>query len=331
MNVLQVATCLVLAVFASLAGAQLQNGDVRLVNGEFAAEGRVEVYYDGRWGTVCDDSWGYRDADVVCRQLGHKEADRIYYRAREFGQGTGQIWLDGLDCPSDASSILECRHEGWGVHNCDHDEDAGVKCKRVEPVKPLEMPVRISCPRYTQDGTCEPCPKKRHPSPGDCTAQVVVQGIVEAYYDSEWKPVSLDGWDDASAQVVCNELGYPESFGIPSLEDLWSNWHTSYCTCEEEKEAGSGTGGVLPTPSVCNCPQEHVQENDKFRARLNSTWLNTLECMGSEGRLLDCYFREFGPNQNPALVQLATVRCGFRPHHNCSVKAGDPPVKEVRC
>ena len=46
------------------------NGDVYLA-GESGSEGTVQLCYNNEWGTVCDNGWTGKDADVVCRQLGY--------------------------------------------------------------------------------------------------------------------------------------------------------------------------------------------------------------------------------------------------------------------
>ena len=102
-------------------------GTVRLVGGSNEGEGRVEIQYNGDWGTICDDDWDINDANVVCRMLGFQGASGAPGSAR-FGQGTGPIQLDDVGCSGDEQTIFDCAHPAFGVHNCGHYEDAGVIC-----------------------------------------------------------------------------------------------------------------------------------------------------------------------------------------------------------
>uniref|UniRef100_A0A8C5KPW9 Hedgehog interacting protein-like 1 n=1 Tax=Jaculus jaculus TaxID=51337 RepID=A0A8C5KPW9_JACJA len=113
----------------------LPNGAVRLVrpSGLSSGRGRVEVFVDGRWGTVCDDAWDDKAAAVVCRQLGFPHVVRAARRA-EFGEGRAlPILLDDVRCSGDEHSLLGCKHAGVGIHNCGHQEDAGVVCSHQDP------------------------------------------------------------------------------------------------------------------------------------------------------------------------------------------------------
>ena len=60
------------SLFYCLSG-DCTHGDVKLVGGQTALEGRVEVCYGGVWSTVTNDYWGFQDARVVCRQLGYDD------------------------------------------------------------------------------------------------------------------------------------------------------------------------------------------------------------------------------------------------------------------
>ncbi|XP_030582239.1 uromodulin-like [Archocentrus centrarchus] len=105
---------------------------LRLVNRQNCCSGRVEVFNAGQWGTVCDDSWDLNGAKVMCRQLGCGRARSALQNAA-FGVGSGPIWLDDVRCFGNESSVTDCRHNGPGVHNCGHNEDASVVCEFQQP------------------------------------------------------------------------------------------------------------------------------------------------------------------------------------------------------
>ena len=83
--------------------------------------------HDGVWGTVCDDGWNINEGTVACRQFGYSFVRVV--TSSVYGSGTGQIWLDDLSCTGSESRIIDCSHNGFGVNDCSHSEDAGLVCE----------------------------------------------------------------------------------------------------------------------------------------------------------------------------------------------------------
>ena len=110
------------------------NGDLRLVDGQVAHEGRLEMFHGDEWGTICDDYWTEEDAAVACRQLGYAGAERTFLRSAFGGAASGvPVWLDDVLCTRTEARLIDCPRAGnqaVGAHNCSrgHTEDAGVRC-----------------------------------------------------------------------------------------------------------------------------------------------------------------------------------------------------------
>ncbi|XP_059506691.1 lysyl oxidase homolog 3B-like isoform X5 [Stegostoma tigrinum] len=151
-------------------------------------EGRVEVSYEGEWGTICDDDFKLENAVVLCRMLGFTTAIGWTHSAK-YGKGTGRVWLDNLDCRGTEKDVSECKSLGWGQTDCTHEEDAGVICKDERIPGFVDSNV-ISLSVRLKAGAR------------------IGEGRVEILKGTEWGTICDDRWNTVSASVVCRELGF---------------------------------------------------------------------------------------------------------------------------
>lgn len=186
---------------------------IRLSGGTSSLEGRVEIFHDNVWGSICDNDWGMDEATVVCNQLGFPLAT-VADRSLEFGPGNGTIW-NNFDCEGYESNLIECDVEWDGVPNecISHQGDAGVICSPIE-----EGAIRLF---------------------GD---ERRFEGGVEFYHNGKWGTVCDHGWSGNDAKVACRQLGYPKAryaitnawqyYGFPremyNLEDVGCDGYENY-------------------------------------------------------------------------------------------------------
>ncbi|CAM4620427.1 unnamed protein product [Lepidochelys kempii] len=177
---------------------------LRLVGGAGSCSGRLEVFHQGRWGTVCDDMWALPGAAVVCRELGCGNPLSAP-RGAFFGEGSGPIWLDNVRCQGNESALSRCRAAPWGVHDCQHAEDAGVVCTdelahvRQRFAKPMAPQPRMQKPRMQKPRMQKPRtqksrtqkPRPRPPSAAREETQAPAQVSPQAVLPGKWKPLSL--------------------------------------------------------------------------------------------------------------------------------------------
>lgn len=237
---------------------QLEGHPVRLVGGASHYEGRVEILYKGVWGSVCSGDWDLLDSHVVCHQLGFGpalkhltgESNQLKYG----GEGRGPILLDDVQCTGNESSLAECTHNGWTVHNCIHDHDVIVQCSGMKlhisehfnSIHNIFLPTNLAelnKPVFTIRLNGSDIPNS---------------GIVEVYYGGHWGTICADHWDLTDAAVVCKQLGFRTALSteakiVYSSKETKLTWFESGNCTGHESQLGecqlSGWGRIFGCPA----------------------------------------------------------------------------------
>lgn len=97
------------------------------MDGASRCSGRVEIYHNQQWGTICDDGWDLNDAQVVCRELDCGTATKALPGSR-YGSGPDTVWLDQVNCTGKEAFLNECPKKPWGDAQCDPRRKASVEC-----------------------------------------------------------------------------------------------------------------------------------------------------------------------------------------------------------
>ncbi|XP_076317546.1 lysyl oxidase homolog 2-like [Tachypleus tridentatus] len=230
---------------------EIPESSIRLVGGRTANQGNVEIYHFGEWGSICDDEWDQREADIVCRQLGYPSAQRPTTDSL-YGHARPTIWMDNLFCFGHEKRLDECPFDGWGLTDCNSKEAAGVVCQ--ERYLPS---VESSANYFYNQAPIQTRPRKLDPrnllirlAGGRSSSE----GRLEVYVpDFGWGTVCGDGWEILEANVVCKQLG--QGYAQEALQD-------SYFGGQQEKMILSGVKCTGNEKSIAYCRHDSVGKVD---------------------------------------------------------------------
>uniref|UniRef100_A0A318CZI8 protein-lysine 6-oxidase n=1 Tax=Kangiella spongicola TaxID=796379 RepID=A0A318CZI8_9GAMM len=169
-------------------------------------EGRIEVHYNGEWGTVCDDEFSIATAHVICKELGFIQAES-WVPGAKYGRGKGRIWMDNIRCTGAETTLAACNFNGWGITDCKHTEDAGVVCneKRIPGFKFTNTFINDieEAQQHVEDIRIKGVfgPSRR--------SLPVTEGYVEVKQDGQWKQICSMDWTELNARVTCGMFGFP--------------------------------------------------------------------------------------------------------------------------
>ncbi|VEN46185.1 unnamed protein product [Callosobruchus maculatus] len=240
---------------------------IKLAGAKEKNQGRIEVTAFGKTGYVCDDQFGLKEANIVCKELGFEMGAIDFkgqsYFAKDVKENNTLYVMDDLNCFGNENTLLECNFAGWGIHDCQDLEIVGVICKTPEEkcgkgfwkcaTTNECVPLKFMCDDLND------CSDDSDEDSQYCEAPTEIrlvngssshEGRLEVSHYGIWGTICDDDFNEDAAKFVCKRLGYKGA-----------------STVKKDSYFGAGSGPI---------------------------WLDQVSCSGEELDLKDCTTWEWG-------------------------------------
>ncbi len=192
-------------VVSKIDNIDLVDKDLRIVNdkGELAAEGRLDIRIEGKWGSICSIGNTMESASVICKNLGYKggewktpsnQSGRDFCRSFKgfdyCGAEMSKIHFSKIECTNTDNHINTCNKEFANMKECSHGFDAIINC--LNENYETELPVPVGVVRLA----------------GLVKEKEEIRGRLEMFNEQKFSSICDLGFNNESANIACKQMGY---------------------------------------------------------------------------------------------------------------------------
>ncbi len=179
--------------------------DIRIVDGKgkLSAQGRLEMRYEGVWGTICSLGNNRLSAKIICRDIGYKDGQwkspagtpgksfcTSFNDEDHCGAKVSKSLFSKITCSKNDNTFNKCLKQLADPNECGHDFDAIISCYNNNYDSPVIIP--------SKNVRLEASKKQGN----------IFSGRLEMYFNNKYAPVCNIGFNVSSAQIACKQMGF---------------------------------------------------------------------------------------------------------------------------